>query len=112
MRKPNREASVRSRPIHNLYSSLSNLNRSTASCRYPPLNDGGVQTAKQLYRTGLSLRDVGLVLKVHASTVRSVLLRADVLLRDQRGKSRTKLAKPEGHLLAERVVVERGRTAS
>ena len=65
---------------------LDHLNRSTARRRYPALDDDGVQTAEQLYRTGLSLRDVGLVLKVHASTVRSVLLRAGISLRDQHGQ--------------------------
>ena len=69
------------------------VNRSTARRRYPALDDGGVQTAEQLYRTGLSLRDVGLVLKVHASTVRSVLLRAGVLLREQHGQVKDQAGK-------------------
>jgi transposase-like protein len=65
---------------------LDHLNRSTARRRYPALDDKGVQLAKQLYRAGLSLRDVGLTLEVHASTVRSVLLNAGVPLRDRQGR--------------------------
>jgi len=62
------------------------MNRSTAHRRDPALDDVGVQTAKQIYGTGLSLRDIGNVLEVHASTVRSALRNAGVPLRDQQGR--------------------------
>ena len=67
---------------------LDHVNRSPARRRYPALDDKGVQTAKQLYHAGLSLRDVGLTLEVHASTVRAKLLSVGVPMRDQQGRSR------------------------
>jgi DNA-binding CsgD family transcriptional regulator len=67
---------------------LDHLNRSTVRRRYPALDDRGIRTAKQLYGGGLSLRDVGLTLEVHASTVRTALLNAGVPLRDHQGRKR------------------------
>jgi hypothetical protein len=67
---------------------LDHLNRSTARRRYPALDHKGIQTAKQLYTTGLSLRDVGLTLEVHTRTVRTALIKAGVALRNQQGRQR------------------------
>lgn len=67
---------------------LDHLDRSTGRRRYPALDDKSVQIAKQLYGAGLSLRDVGLTLEVHASTIRSALLSAGIQLRDCHRRSR------------------------
>jgi len=67
---------------------LDHLNRSFARRRYPVLDDKGVEVAKRLYGSGLSLRDVGTALEVHASTVRSALLNAGVQMRDRHRRSR------------------------
>jgi transposase-like protein len=68
---------------------LDHLNRSTTRRRYPALDDKGLETAKQLYASGLSLRDVGLTLEVHASTVRFALMSAGTQMRDRHsGKGR------------------------
>jgi hypothetical protein len=67
---------------------MDHLNRSSARRRYPALDMKGIETAKQLYGTGLSLRDVGILLEVHASTVGTVLRNAGVPLRDQQGRCR------------------------
>jgi hypothetical protein len=56
--------------------------------RYPALDDHSVEIAKQLYGSGLILRDVGPTLGVHARTIRLALLRADVHMRDQQERRR------------------------
>jgi hypothetical protein len=67
---------------------LDHLNGSTARRRYPGLDDREVNVAKQLYGSGLSLRDVGTALEVHARTVRSALLNAGVQMRDRHQRNR------------------------
>jgi DNA-directed RNA polymerase specialized sigma24 family protein len=68
---------------------LEHLNRSeTRGQRYPALDEHEVDVAMQLYGTGLSLRNVGIALGVHASTVRLSLRRAGVTLRQRNGWNR------------------------
>jgi lambda repressor-like predicted transcriptional regulator len=67
---------------------LDHLNRSQARRRYPALDEHGQDVAAQLYRSGLSLRDVGITLGVHASTIRMALMKAGVVRRDCRGQKR------------------------
>jgi len=65
---------------------LDHLNRSPARRRYPALDSHGVEVAERLYRAGLSLREVGAALSVHASSVRQALIRAGVPTRDAHGR--------------------------
>jgi IS30 family transposase len=68
---------------------LEHLNRSEPRRRrYPALDESEVEVAVQLYATGLSLRNVGIALGVHASTVRLSLRRAGVPLRQRNGWNR------------------------
>jgi hypothetical protein len=64
---------------------LDHLNRSFARRRYPALDHQSIEVAQQLYRAGLSLSDVGRLLEVHASTVRSAPMNAGIQMRDRHG---------------------------
>jgi DNA-directed RNA polymerase specialized sigma24 family protein len=66
---------------------LDHLNRSTAKRRYPALDERRIKLAIERYGAGLSLREVGITLDVHASTVRQALIKSGVSLRDPHGRT-------------------------
>jgi hypothetical protein len=57
---------------------VDHLNRPVTPRRYPALGEAQVEEAVGLYEAGMSFREVGRTLGVHASTARQYLIRAGV----------------------------------
>lgn len=67
---------------------IRHVRRQGVRMRHPKLGLKDVERAAQLYKSGKSLAQVGAVFAVDAETIRRVLTKADVPMRDQHGRRR------------------------